>query len=290
MRALAVAEASVTKGDSTCLSNLRNMNSEGESQRSALEELVQRVELLSTAQIELIVDLVATFESVKPRIVVLEEEAPLGLDFANALSLSLILHHQFSSESFTKDKFEHALNSVLGSLGHECELAPRGNPGHDVTVDGERWSLKTQADASIREDQIHISKFMELGRGAWESEADLEGLRSRMFEHMSQYDRIFTLRCLTARRDLRDGSVRTYELVEIPKSLLLESADFPCEMRHDSTQSPKPGSCTVTDAAGSVKFELYFDGGTERKLQVRKLAKQYCIVHARWDFDRDVAQ
>lgn len=278
----------MAKGDLASLSKLRGMNSERESQRSALDELVQRVQLLSTAQIELIVDLVATFESVKPTIVVLEEDALLGLDFANALSLSLILHHQFSGESFTKDKFEHALVSVFCSLGHECELAPRGNPGHDLTIDDERWSLKTQADASIREDQVHISKFMELGRGAWENEADLEGLRNRMFEHMSQYDRIFTLRCLSARKDLRDGPVRFYELVEIPKSLLLEAEDFPCEMRHDSAQSPKPGSCTVTDAEGSVKFELYFDGGTERKLQVRKLAKQHCTVHARWIFDRNV--
>ena len=33
-----------------------------------------------------------------------------------------------------------------------------------------------------------------------------------------------------------------------------------------------------------MKFALYFDGGTERKLQVKDLQKSLCIVHGEWDF------
>jgi type II restriction enzyme len=33
-----------------------------------------------------------------------------------------------------------------------------------------------------------------------------------------------------------------------------------------------------------LKFELYFDAGAERKLQVRHLRKDLCTVHAQWEF------
>jgi len=205
-------------------------------------------------------------------------------DFAAMFGGILRTHHAVSHEPFTKDKFEHALEKVLDSTGYEARRAPRGHPGRDLDIDSERWSLKTQADRNIRSDEIHISKFMELGRGAWEVEEDLSGLRERMFEHMTRYDRIFTLRCLSQRRQLIANDEIQYELVEIPKPLLEQAADFPCQMHHGSRQNPKPGSCEVFDGNGELLFELYFDGGTERKLQVRHLAKRACILHAAWTF------
>lgn len=55
-------------------------------------------------------------------------------------------------------------------------------------------------------------------------------------------------------------------------------------MMHESKQRPKPGYCTVVDKEGVVLFRLYFDGGTERKLQIKDLRKDRCIVHATWKF------
>jgi type II restriction enzyme len=52
----------------------------------------------------------------------------------------------------------------------------------------------------------------------------------------------------------------------------------------DSRQNPKPGYGYVRDAAGGLKYSLYFDGGTERKLQIRALQKRLCQVHATWAF------
>jgi hypothetical protein len=193
----------------------------------------------------------------------------------------LCLHHAFSSEPFTKDKFEHAFNRVLNAHGHKSSLASRGNPGHDLTVDDVPWSLKSQADRSISPDFIHISKFMELGKGKWETVRDLEGLRDQMLGHMDAYERIFTLRRLDGKRNPSGGHF--YELVEIPKKLLLECKSGKFEMMTTGKQNPKPGYCTVSDAKGEVKFQLYFDGGTERKLQVKKLKKSLCVVHATWD-------
>ncbi len=55
-------------------------------------------------------------------------------------------------------------------------------------------------------------------------------------------------------------------------------------MKRDSKQSPKPGYCYVVDNKKKAIFNLYFDGGGERKLQIKNLDKAYCKVHAEWDF------
>lgn len=204
--------------------------------------------------------------------------------FVVAFGDILRLHHYFfSDEPFTKDKFEHAMVRVLRALGHEASLARRGNRGHDMTVDGERWSLKTQADEGIKADELYISKFMELGRGKWVDERDLIGLRDSMLKHMEGYDRIFSLRCLSRSRNYEHRDTYEYELVEIPKALLELSRSGMIEMRHESRQNPKPGYCTVT-SEGVVVCRLYFDGGTERKLQIKSILKTKCLVHATWRF------
>jgi hypothetical protein len=196
----------------------------------------------------------------------------IAQDFGDALRI----HHVFSAEALSKDRFEFALERVMKLRQVEADRAPRGNPGHDITIKGQRYSLKTQADKNIKADTIHISKFMELGKGEWTDKPEqLQGLLDRFLEHMGRYERILTL------RRLKDPGHEFYELVEIPKDLLLLAATGTLSMDTASKQMPKPGHCVVEG-----KFELYFDGGTERKLQVRKLKKSLCTVHAIWRFPR----
>jgi hypothetical protein len=131
---------------------------------------------------------------------------------------------------------------------------------------------------------VHISKFMELGKGDWsDKEEDLIGLREQFFHHMRNYDRILSLRRLPTSKK----STWRYELVEIPKSVLEEARNGTLRMVHASKQSPKPGYCDVRDAKGKNKFQLYFDGGTERKLQIKGLDKSLCTVHAEWEFETE---
>lgn len=196
-------------------------------------------------------------------------------DFGDALRI----HHCFSAESFSKDKFEYVLERVINLCGGTATLAPRGNPGHDISIGGERFSLKTQADKSIRKSKLHISKFMELGQGEWGTDpADLAGLRDQFLAHLQSYDRILSLRALS-----RGSSNWHYELVEIPKALLQKAEQGTLEMRSGSTQLPKPGYCYVREREEEM-FQLYFDGGTERKLQIKHLKKSFCFVHAEWVF------
>lgn len=195
---------------------------------------------------------------------------------------TLRIHHCFSAQAFTKDKFEYAIERSFNLCGRAAVLSPRGNPGADIAIDGVPFSLKTQADKGIKDGFIHISKFMEMGKGDWSDKPEqLVGLRERFLRHMEHYDRILTLRYFKLERN------NLYELVEIPKTLLLEAKNGTLEMMLRSTQMPKPGTCTVVGLNG-MKFQLYFDGGAERKLQVRHIDKRLCFVHATWAFDRGV--
>ena len=192
---------------------------------------------------------------------------------------ALLVHHCLSKESLSKDRFEYMLERAVNSSGQRAAIAPRGNPGHDITINGEKFSLKTQADASLKLDSIHISKFMELGSGEWSNNPmHLIGLRNQFLDHLKEYERILILRTLR-----KPPEPWLYELVEIPKKLLLGAKDGELEMRMESGQNPKPGYCRVYSKDRELQFELYFDGGGERKLQVKNLRKDLCVVHSTWE-------
>ena len=197
-------------------------------------------------------------------------------DFGDVLRL----HHCFSREPFSKDKFEYALENVLKAAGIEAALADRGRRGFDLRVWRENFSLKTEASKKIKINKIHISKFMELGGGQWgDDPSDLTGLREQFLVALNGIQRLLILRAL------RKGSPDyLYELVEIPEALLLKAAHWRLEMKFEGNQFPKPGYCYVEEE-GKILFSLYFDGGGERKLQIKALPKSMCFVHASWRFD-----
>lgn len=122
-------------------------------------------------------------------------------------------------------------------------------------------------------------KIHGIGKGSLgNKDEDLIGLRQLFLEHLNQYDRIFILRALKKSPDWH------YELVEIPKTLLTIASQGKLKMMHESIQFPKPGYCYVNDQAGKELFKLYFDGGRENKLQIKDLDKDFCILHAKWEF------
>jgi restriction endonuclease SmaI-like protein len=195
----------------------------------------------------------------------------------NSLGDRLVEHHSGSRQALSKDRFEFAFERALQDGGFTAELAKsRTNRGHDLTVDGTFVNLKTEAAAGVKDDLIYVSKWMELGRGPW----DINFQRQQFLDHLKNYDRIFTLRRLAS----LDGKVR-YELVEIPKRLMLDSENWPIELAENTKQETTPAYVRVKDEEGSLKYSLYFDAGSERKLQIRSLSKAECIVHATWTFD-----
>jgi len=199
--------------------------------------------------------------------------------------LYLITHHTLSSEPFKKEKFEYALEKIMEVLGHTAVRAKsRTSPGLDLTVKGQRWSLKSEAHKSISHDLIWVSKWMELGKGKWkDDENDLRSLCDGFLHHLGRYDRIFMLRCLSP----DDSLDHHYEILEIPKAILTIAKSGAFTMMHKSKQDPKPGYCRVSDDQG-LMYELYFDGGSERKLQLKKLRRNLCVFHADWRFQTPI--
>lgn len=196
----------------------------------------------------------------------------------------LKLHHSLSVAYLDKTRFEAALERILKALGRSVTRPEsRTHRGHDITVDGERWSLKTHGDAGIKRDFLFISKFMELGGGNWGNAdlADVAGLRDQFLRHLHGYDRIFQLRYF---QEGADPEAHSYEFVEIPKTLLLKARAGALSWAERSKTNPRCAYCTVSDIAGNVKLRLYFDGGGERKLQIKDLPKSLCVVHASWKF------
>jgi type II restriction enzyme len=248
-----------------------------------LEALVNRIKTLSAGQFALLNSIVETFE-LPISAWRLDGSDIVNSEFLAAFGDMLKLHHTLSVDYLDKHRFEAVMERVCKALGREASRPKKNNPGHDLTVDGVAWSLKTQGDASIRKEELHISKFMELGKGKREDEKDLLGLRDMFLEHMNAYSRVFQLRYFALAPAPSMPASHFYELVEIPKALLQEASNGEFEMRHKSKQTPKPGYCTVRDESGEIKFQLYFDGGTERKLQIKHLQKGLCTVHASWEF------
>jgi len=217
---------------------------------------------------------------IAPKQYKLEDSDLFDMCMLEAFGDALLIHHCFSTEAFSKDKFEYVLEAVSNLCGKPAQIAPKGTPGHDITIAAQRFSLKTEAAKSIREDELHISKFMELGKGEWADDPKhLDGLRRQFLDHLDSYDRILSLRTLSkAPLNWR------YELAEISKPLLGSAENGELEMKSNSTQMPKPGYCHVRTQSGELQFQLYFDGGGERKLQIKHLLKSLCRVHAKWEF------
>jgi transcriptional regulator with XRE-family HTH domain len=244
-------------------------------ENSEIEELILAIKRLTSSQRKRIKATIAGFEGPKDfqRASNSDLVSPVLLEYFGD---QLLNHHANSRQALSKDRFEFAFESALNESGIASQLVrSRTNRGHDITIDGIPVSLKTEAATNIRQEVIHISKWMELGKGSW----DLPVLRDSFLGHMQHYERIFTLRCLS-----NTPEKIWYELVEIPKTLLLEARSCEFEVKTDSEQTPQPGYGYVKDATGQLQFSLYFDGGSERKLQIKGLRKALCKVHAVWIF------
>lgn len=83
----------------------------------------------------------------------------------NRLGDAMRIHHAFSRQALSKDRFEYAFERALSLCQIPAELVrSRTNRGHDLTIAGVPVSLKTEAAANIKTDMIHVSKWMELER------------------------------------------------------------------------------------------------------------------------------
>ena len=244
---------------------------------NARTRLTKAIEGLDDLKIELLTEMVTSLT----RKVLTSKSLP-GSDIASVQFLEdfanrLQLHHATNQERLNKKTFEYlfvASSKAAGRLASRVSVDE--HPHADVVVDKTMFSLKTEASASISENTITISKLVE---ARWIRECRvgqdfIQGVREKIVPHLESYDRILTLRSFVeGAREVR------YELVEIPKKVLLrirnlEPADFLPRTPNGST------SARITSDGRRI-FTLLLDGSVE-KITIGSLAVSDCIKHATW--------
>lgn len=198
-------------------------------------------------------------------------------DLAAALGSQLLLHHATHEEKLNKKTFEYILKYACEAAGYEVVL--NLNPtlaAEDIRIGGTRFSLKTQADASIKPGAVYVQKLMEARWVRDYSTRDelAEAARQRIGAHLAKYERMLVLRAF----DVPNGGYR-YELVEVPLAILRLIVSLPNSAFSEKNKYGSSGA-EVRDSQG-VAFRLLLDGSVE-KVRVFNLRIERCLVHADW--------
>ncbi|WP_392840205.1 hypothetical protein [Streptomyces sp. LN500] len=241
-----------------------------------LERLVAQAQFLDSAQLEMLGEMAEALQ--QPCDVRVDPFSDLvNGAFSDYFLNRLKIHHATSEEKFKKASFEYAFIAAARYAGvYASKTKSQTFQGADAAVDGVRWSLKTEASAKISKTTIVVSKFSE-ARWIRDCETPSDFVREcvpRFLSHLDEYDRIATLRAFSVGREL----VR-YELIEIPKSLLMCVANL---TEWDFTpRTRNGGSSALVRDSGGIAFKLVLDGSVE-KVTLSRLPVQHCQSHASW--------
>jgi len=245
-------------------------------ERAALQELIAVVTNLDAVQVELLTEVARTMQR---RV---EETVNPDSDFATPRFTAnfrnrLLIHHATNEAKLTKKSFEYAFKGASEAAGQMGFITTSDTfSGVDVTINGVRFSLKTEASKDIRAEQITISKFTE---ARWiQQQTTREDLAreaaARIPAHLNNYDRLLVLRA----REM-SGARLLYEIVEIPLDLLrrvarLIAADF-------SARTAQGGSSARVIVEGRLAFTLRLDG-SDGKITIAGLQISFCVRHVSW--------
>jgi len=204
--------------------------------------------------------------------------------FVEDFSARLIAYHALHEQKLTKKTFEFVFCGACRAAGSNAVITSSPvNPGVDVTVDGIRYSLKTEGAAGMTKSSITISKLME---ARWIRECESPGdfareASRRISEHLQHYQRIITLRAFEY------DSVIEYDLIEIPLSILKYVEKL--EARNFTQRTRNGGSSARIVLEGKQLFTLRLDGSVE-KVTVSNLRMDVCRIHGSWRIERVAKQ
>src|SRR5574341_2422689 len=103
-------------------------------QQQRISEIVQKIPALTDGQLFWLDRVIRVFEGAHTFQIV-------GSDLFDRNTLenfgdALRIHHSFSAEPFSKDKFEYVLEKVLTLSDRKAILAPKENRKHDIEIEG----------------------------------------------------------------------------------------------------------------------------------------------------------
>lgn len=238
-------------------------------------ELVSKVGHLSEQQRVLIGEMVRALQ--QPVEKTISDTTDILSDaFEENFCNRLLLNHAISTDVLNKKTFEYAFQGASIAAGRNATLtASSVEAGADITVDGIKYSLKTEAAKSIRRDLLHISKLMEARwiRDCQTGEDYCRYVNERLLQHFKHYQRVLCLRVFRLTHAVE------YEIIEIPLSVFMAVEQLlPSNF---SARRTSGSSNAVVSINGKPFFTLSLDGSVE-KITVRNLRREACIFHGSW--------
>ncbi len=200
--------------------------------------------------------------------------------FAEDFSGRLLAYHAFHEQKLTKKTFEYVFCAASRAAGHNAVITTSSvNAGADVTVDGVAFSLKTEGAKSMSKSAITVSKLME---ARWIRECRTpqdfaDEVRSRVVDHLGEYERIITLRAF------EKPNYFDYDLVEIPVAILRLVEGLTAD--NFTPRTANGGSSARVLRDGEEVFTIRLDGSVE-KITISGLKTSVCTHHATWRVGR----
>jgi Type II site-specific deoxyribonuclease len=144
-------------------------------------------------------------------------------------------------------------------------------PAHDLIVEGQKISIKTETGSGTKKNRISITKVCTTEKDPWEAES----LREHVLGHLSRYDHLLMLRAVWSTRVIH------YQTVDIPISLLRKIKHV--ELNPVGRRKGRKSIGGDALVGGDVAFHVHFDG-SDGKCQIRNLRIELCTVLSEWDY------
>lgn len=150
------------------------------------------------------------------------------------------------------------------------EAGGRNQPRHDLLVDNQKISLKTETGIGTHAGHITITKLCTTEREPWKAHV----LIQRVMDHLARYDIILMFRALWKLKAIQ------YQLVEIPLETLrlIDKVTLHTVGKRKGRRSL--GADVIRD--GERVFRVHFDA-SDGKCSIRNLGIQHCVVLEEWE-------
>ncbi len=210
------------------------------------------------------------------------ERFTMTRELADAFGYQLRIFHAMHGdhEALSKKAFEYALDSAATSAGFRSSISDSATtPGADIMINGQGFSIKTEAGRSISKQVVFLTKLME---SAWTKNLSsippfVEGIRANVLPRLLQPDRTLVWRC----HSRLTGPERRaeYELLEIPKHYWEAMATV---REEDFTPLTAAGSTSAPIRIGGKPIYTVSFDGSDQKVQIRNLQVASCSFLGRW--------
>jgi hypothetical protein len=160
---------------------------------------------------------------------------------------------------------------ITGKPFTPIEPSALNAPAHDLMIEGQRLSIKTETGAGTKRDRITITKMCTTEKDPWEAES----LRAHVSAHLGRYDHLLMLRAVW------EEPVIHYQAVDIPLAPLRRIAQV--ELAPVGRRSGRRSIGGDALIKGEIAFHVHFDG-SDGKCQIRNLRLDFCHLLMEWEY------